>query len=83
MDRGAWQDIYSPWGCKDSDMTEQLTLPFSHMCSLLFGSEQKGKIICKCCITLIYTRYTRAYILLYNSSGAVKELSMISFERLS
>ena len=22
MDRGSWQD--SPWGCKESDMTEQL-----------------------------------------------------------
>ena len=25
MDRRAWQD-YSPWGCNESDMTEQLTL---------------------------------------------------------
>ena len=24
MDRGAWQATYSPWGCKESDMTEQL-----------------------------------------------------------
>ena len=24
MDRGAWQG-YSPWGCKESDTTEQLT----------------------------------------------------------
>ena len=23
-DRGAWRAIYSPWGCKESDMTEQL-----------------------------------------------------------
>ena len=22
MDRGAWQATYSPWGCKESDMTE-------------------------------------------------------------
>ena len=22
MDRGAWQAIYSPWGCKESDTTE-------------------------------------------------------------
>ena len=53
---------YSPWGCKDSDMTEQLTLPFSHVCSLMFGSEQKRKVICKCCVTLKYTRYTRVYL---------------------
>ena len=26
MDRGAWWAIYSPWGCKESDMTEQLRL---------------------------------------------------------
>ena len=25
MDRGAWQSTYSPWGHKESDMTEQLT----------------------------------------------------------
>ena len=26
MDRGVWQAIYSPWGCKVSDMTEPPTL---------------------------------------------------------
>ena len=26
MDRGAWWAIYSPWGHKESDTTEQLTL---------------------------------------------------------
>ena len=26
MDRGAWQATYSPWGHKESDMIEQLTL---------------------------------------------------------
>ena len=26
MDRGAWGAIYSPWGHKELDMTEQLTL---------------------------------------------------------
>ena len=25
MDRGAWRAIYSPWGRKESDTTEQLT----------------------------------------------------------
>ena len=25
MDRGAWWATYSPWGCKESDMTEWLT----------------------------------------------------------
>ena len=25
MGRGTWQATYSPWGCKESDMTEQLT----------------------------------------------------------
>ena len=24
MDRGAWKATYSPWGCKESDTTEQL-----------------------------------------------------------
>ena len=28
MDRRAWWDT-SPWGCKESDRTEQLTLPLS------------------------------------------------------
>ena len=26
MDRGAWRATYSPWGRKELDMTEQLTL---------------------------------------------------------
>ena len=29
MDRGAWWAIYSPWGRKESDTTEQLTLSLS------------------------------------------------------
>ena len=28
MDRGAWQATYSPWGCKESDMTERLILHY-------------------------------------------------------
>ena len=28
MDRGAWQATYSPWGSKESDMTEQLILHY-------------------------------------------------------
>ena len=24
MDRGAWWATYSPWGCKESDMTENM-----------------------------------------------------------
>ena len=34
MDRGAWQ-LYSPWGCKESDTTNQLTqgsAPSSRVC---------------------------------------------------
>ena len=27
MDGGAWWATYSPWGCKESDMTERLPLP--------------------------------------------------------
>ena len=26
MDRGAWQATYSPWGCKQSNMTEWLSI---------------------------------------------------------
>ena len=29
MDRGAWPSTYSPWGCKESDMTEGLSFPSS------------------------------------------------------
>ena len=28
MDRGAWQATYSPWGRKESDTTERLSVPF-------------------------------------------------------
>ena len=34
MNRGAWQ-AYSPWGHKDSDMTERLTLPLRYFRSNL------------------------------------------------
>ena len=27
-DRGAWRATYSPWGCKESDATERLSLSF-------------------------------------------------------
>ena len=27
MDQGAWWALYNPWGHKESDTTEQLTLP--------------------------------------------------------
>ena len=30
MDRGAWWASYNPWGRKESDTTEQLTLPLSN-----------------------------------------------------
>ena len=29
MDRGTWQATYSPWGCKESDTTEQLSTFFN------------------------------------------------------
>ena len=29
MDQGTWWAIYSPWGCKESDTTERLTLSHS------------------------------------------------------
>ena len=28
MERGAWQAIYSPWGCKESDTTEYFHFHF-------------------------------------------------------
>ena len=30
MDRGAWRATYSPWGCRELDMTEQLTHRHTH-----------------------------------------------------
>ena len=34
MDRGAWQVTYSPWDCKESDMTEQQTLSHFYLTCL-------------------------------------------------
>ena len=31
IDRGAWRATVSPWGHKESDTTEQLTLSLSHI----------------------------------------------------
>ena len=31
MDRGAWWATYSPWGCKESDRTERLTLSYVYI----------------------------------------------------
>ena len=36
MDREAWQAIYSPWGCKQSETTEQPTLLLFHFYELLY-----------------------------------------------
>ena len=30
MDRGAWQATWGPWGRKESDVTEQLSLTYGH-----------------------------------------------------
>ena len=32
MDRGTWQATYSPWGCKESDMTERVSLSSYLIC---------------------------------------------------
>jgi len=36
MDREAWQAIYSPWGCKESDTTEQPTVLLFHFFELRY-----------------------------------------------
>ena len=40
MDRGAWRATYSPWGCKESDMTEQLST-VEHACFILSFKRDK------------------------------------------
>ena len=46
MDRGAWQATYSPWGRKESDITERLSLPFrldqARLLYLYFPGPQPG-----------------------------------------
>ena len=46
MDRGAWQATYSPWGLKESDITERLSLPFrldqARLLYLYFPGPQPG-----------------------------------------
>uniref|UniRef100_A0A4W2GJH9 Reverse transcriptase domain-containing protein n=1 Tax=Bos indicus x Bos taurus TaxID=30522 RepID=A0A4W2GJH9_BOBOX len=54
MDRGAWRTIYSPWGCKESDTTEQLThtrLSFSH--SVVSDSASPWTIACQTSLSFI------------------------------
>ena len=41
MDRGAWQAIYSPWGHKESDMSEQLSIAQSLYNIVLISAEQQ------------------------------------------
>ena len=45
MDRGGWQ-AYSPWGCKELDTTEQLSIKY-HVYKTLFrvAVQRHGKII--------------------------------------
>ena len=39
MDRGAWQGVTSPWGCKKFDTTEQLSMrALLHCTWLIFQS---------------------------------------------
>ena len=43
MERGAWQAIYSPWGCKELDMTERLPHTHTHFTyNVLISSVQKS-----------------------------------------
>ena len=37
MNRGAWLAAYSPWGCKESDTTEQLSTPQQYRLSSFHG----------------------------------------------
>ena len=46
--------LYSPWDCKESDMTEQLSLS-------LFGSQYLSSSLCDC-ITIMYVSFS-AYML--------------------
>ena len=34
---------YSPWGCAELDMTQQLNKPHHHLCSQLLCSQQPGR----------------------------------------
>ena len=45
MDRGAWKAAYSPWGHKESDMTERLTL--SYFSQKKYIVEFKNKFLSK------------------------------------
>ena len=42
MDRGAWRATYSPWGRKESDMTEQITLTSKHQKIWYHGEPSAG-----------------------------------------
>ena len=40
MDRGAWWATYGPWGCKESDTPEQLTLSIENKYPLVSSNMQ-------------------------------------------
>ena len=42
MDKGAWQATYSPWGHREMDMTEQLTLWYDKRMELEIGKHRGG-----------------------------------------
>ena len=53
MNRGAWRG-YSPWGCKESDMTEQLTLSGVGGCY-----PRRARLVCATDVQLVLRSYSQ------------------------
>ena len=62
MDKGAWQAIYSPWGHKESDMTEQLSL----ICISFHGSWGVRKVRRMLSPLIWWTVFCKRHELLYS-----------------
>ena len=54
---GEFHGLYSPWGCKESDMTEQLSLSFFHLRLIFLMNHFANNIMAKGRQALIFLNF--------------------------
>ena len=75
MDRGAWQATYSPWGRKESDMTERLHFHLLSLFHIVYG----------CLLGVLFSYPLETYhideFMMFPSAAAVREKCLFTLRR--
>ena len=75
MDRGAWQATYSPWGRKESDMTERLHFHLLSLFHIVYG----------CLLGVLFSYPLETFhideFMMFPSAAAVREKCLFTLRR--